>query len=164
MSAGSYVPNNAGQHRPGARGSITISDVHVANTVLQGVLIEDKAVEGNLGVIFRNVSVVNGSHYDPLIHNQASKFASPIQLSRAKGMDNGGVRFEGCSVVDNRNRSFFSTGSTSHQTRGNLSDVRGTFDVVNPYGCRAQTGPASSDVQIIATSCSKVASATRVTQ
>eukprot|EP01043_Picozoa_sp_COSAG02_P044166 COSAG02_NODE_3917_length_6047_cov_13.851261_2_plen_199_part_00 len=156
VAAGSYAPDNAAQHRPGARGSITISNVRVKNTVLEGILIEDKAVEGNLDLVFRNVSIVNGSHYDPLIHNQASKFTSPIQLTRAKGIDNGGmVRFEACTVVDSRNRSFFSTGSSSHQTRGNLSDVRGTFNVTNPFGCFTSIGPAGSDVQITATSCRK---------
>ena len=132
--------------------------MRITNTVLQGVLVEDKAVEGGLDLTFRHVSVVNGSHYDPLIHNQASKFLSPIELTRAKGIDNGGsVRFEDCSVADDRNRSFFSTGSKSHETRGNLSDVRGSFDVTNPFGCFASVGPisAESDVQIIATSCNK---------
>ena len=129
---------------------------------MQGILVEDKAVEGGLSLQFRGVSLVNASHYDPLIHNQASKHASPITLTRAKGIDNGGgVRFEACSVTDDRNRSFFATGtSASHENRGGLTDVHGEFAVTNPFGCRVSLGPGAVDVSVVATSCKKQRGAT----
>ena len=80
-------------------------------------------------------------------------------------------------------RSFFTTGTSgSHQRRGNLSDVRGTFrcdpshcfgtfcghfpgqsssvglvwrSVVNPFGCHVALGPALADVDVKVMGCMK---------
>jgi hypothetical protein len=159
VSPGSRVPNAAGQARPGARGSVAFNNVHVENTSLQGILIESKSVEGGLSLVFRNVSLVNTSHYDPLISNRESKSSPPIMLTRELGMNNGGdLQFVDCALTDDRNRSFFETGTSgSHQSRGNLSDVHGSFRVVNPFGCRVALGPiwdgADANVNVVATSC-----------
>eukprot|EP01051_Picozoa_sp_SAG22_P012761 SAG22_NODE_1356_length_4631_cov_2.105693_9_plen_134_part_00 len=128
----------------------------VQNTVLQGLLIEDKAVEGRLALSFTNVSWVNASHYVPGIGNHASKSAPPLELVRSVGIENGGdVRFERCAIADDRNRSFFATGSSSsHQQRGQLAGLWGRFAVTNRYGCRVALGPAGPDVSMLATSCS----------
>jgi len=62
------------------------------------------------------------------------------------------VRFERCSVADDRLRDFFSTGSSaSHRNRGGLADIHGSFTVANPFGCTYSLGanPVGVDVQVV---------------
>ena len=68
VSGGSYAPNAAGLQRHGAKGSITISNCEVRDTVMQGALVEGKSVDSQLELLFNNVSFVNTSHYDPSIY------------------------------------------------------------------------------------------------
>ena len=87
VSGGSYAPNAAGLQRHGAKGSITISNCEVRDTVMQGALVEGKSVDSQLELLFNNVSFVNTSHYDPSIYpkDQSSKYLSPIEVTLGFG-------------------------------------------------------------------------------
>ena len=158
LAAGGYAKNSAGLKRLGARGAISISNCSVKYTLLQGALVEDKPVEGNLSITFADVVFNKSCHYNSMLQNQLSKYAPPILVKRADGIDMGGqLRFRNCTVIDNhaKNRSFFATGaSESHSNRGELTDVHGTFAVSSSYGCFVQLGSTSiSNVSVVATQC-----------
>jgi hypothetical protein len=157
LAAGGYASNPAGLKRLGARGLISILNCSVNNTLLQGALVEDKPVEGNLSIDIRDTIFDHVSHYMAALHNQPSKYVPPVQVTRATGIDTGGIRFHNCTVVDThaKNRSFFSAGSSkAHCDRGKLTDVHGTFSVSSSYGCYVQLGAANvTNVSVVATKC-----------
>ena len=158
VSGGGYAANAAGQARLGATGCVIIEDVSVNNTLGQGLLVEGKPREGALQLTLDNVRFHATCHYDPGLRDRASKNLAPITVTRASGIVTGGIRFSRCVVEDDRNRSFFSTGtSASHRNRGGLSDVQGSFVVTNPNsaGCTATLGNGTVDVSINVTECVK---------
>jgi hypothetical protein len=158
LSAGGYAPNVAGLQRLGARGWIDISNCSIHNTLLQGIKVAGKPVEGGLAVAFRNVAVSDSCHYNSMLRNQPSKYASPILVEREDGINTGSILFDHCTVLDQheKNRSFFSTGMASHCNRGTLRDVHGTFTVRSSYGCYVKLGAKISNVSVVATSCTVV--------
>ena len=154
IAGGGYATNAAGQSRLGARGFVMISDVSISNTSLEGVIIEDKPQGGNLSLTFDNVRLNQTANYYPgmLPSNHDSKRLSPIYMGRTAGIITGGIAFTDCTVADDRNRSFLSTGSSAtHRARGGLKQVQSSnFTVHNrfPFGCTVELGPGAVDVHV----------------
>jgi hypothetical protein len=150
VSGGAYAPNAAGLTRLGAMGYVSIVNVSVANTLEEGVRVEGKAKGSGLALTVCDIVLNTTAHYDAGLGNKASKDLNPISIIRAVGIDTGGaVRFERCSVADDRQRDFFSTGSSeSHRDRGGLADVHGNFTVINPFGCTVSLGTGAVDVEV----------------